>query len=213
MFRTPVALSLFAALTLTACSSPAEPMPPAAPTDAGEGLQRATFAGGCFWCMEAPFDKLPGVVRTTSGYTDGKVHQPTYKQVGYGDTGHTEALEVVFDPKKITYARLLEVFWHNIDPTVVDRQFCDVGNQYRTGIYVHDEAQRKAAEASRKALVESGRLPGPVVTPVKAAAAFYPAEDYHQDFYKKNPSHYYRYREGCGRDARLKALWGDHAGH
>jgi peptide-methionine (S)-S-oxide reductase len=173
----------------------------------------ATFAGGCFWCMEPPYDKLPGVTATISGYTGGRKVNPTYQEVSAGTTGHTEAVQVIYDPKKVSYEKLLEVFWVNIDPTVKDRQFCDSGSQYRTGIFYHDEAQRKAAEASKAAIEKSKPFKEPVVTPVEMAGAFYPAEDYHQDYYRKNPVRYDFYRKGCGRDARLKTLWGDKAGH
>ena len=174
--------------------------------------EKATFAGGCFWCMEPPFDALPGVISTTSGYIGGRTANPTYEQVSSGTTGHAEALQVVYDPAKVTYEKLLEVFWVNIDPTVRDRQFCDAGSQYRTGIFTHSEAQRKAAEASRAALEKSRPFKAPVVTPVEMAGTFYPAEDYHQDYYVKNPVRYKFYRNGCGRDARLRELWGDKAG-
>jgi len=172
----------------------------------------ATFAGGCFWCMEPPYDKLPGVVATISGYTGGRKVNPTYEEVSSGSTGHAESVTVVYDPKKVTYEKLLDVFWHNIDPTVKDRQFCDGGNQYRTAIFYHDEAQRKAAEASKAALEKSKPFKEPIVTEIVTAGPFYPAEDYHQDFYMKNPVRYQLYRSGCGRDARLKQLWGDQAG-
>jgi peptide-methionine (S)-S-oxide reductase len=174
--------------------------------------EKATFAGGCFWCMEPPFDALPGVVSTTSGYIGGRTVKPTYEQVSSGGTGHTEAVQVVYDPAKVTYEKLLEVFWVNIDPTVKDRQFCDTGTQYRTGIFFHSEAQRKAAEASKAALEKTRPFKAPIVTPVEMAGTFYPAEDYHQDYYVKNPVRYKFYRNGCGRDARLRELWGDKAG-
>jgi len=173
----------------------------------------ATFAGGCFWCMEPPYDKIPGVTATISGYTGGRTANPTYEQVSSGTTGHAEAVQVVYDPKKVTYEKLLEVFWVNVDPTVKDRQFCDGGTQYRTGIFYHDEAQRRAAEASKAALEKSKPFKEPIVTPIEMASAFYPAEEYHQDYYMKNPVRYNFYRTGCGRDARLKQLWGDKAGH
>ncbi|HYC38382.1 MAG TPA: peptide-methionine (S)-S-oxide reductase MsrA [Usitatibacter sp.] len=172
----------------------------------------ATFAGGCFWCMEPPYDKLPGVSATISGYIGGQKKNPTYQEVSSGSTGHTEAVQVVYDPKKVSYEKLLEVFWVNIDPTVKDRQFCDAGSQYRTGIFYHDEAQKKAAEASLEALRKSKPFREPIVTPVEKAGTFYPAEDYHQDYYTKNPVRYNFYRTGCGRDARLKELWGAQAG-
>jgi len=168
---------------------------------------RATFAGGCFWCMEPPFDKLDGVISTTSGYTGGQVKNPTYEQVSAGGTGHAEALQVVYDPAKISYAQLLEVFWRNIDPTVKDRQFCDVGNQYRTAIFYHDDEQKRLALESKQRLDKSGKL-GAIQTEIVPAGAFYPAEDYHQDYYKKNPIRYKYYRWSCGRDQRLEELWG-----
>ncbi len=176
---------------------------------AAEGLAKATFAGGCFWCMEPPFDVLGGVVSTTSGYIDGHVDNPTYQQVSVGGSGHTEAVEVAFDPEKISFAELLEVFWRNIDPLAVNRQFCDGGSQYRTGIYTHDDEQLRLAEESLDALVRSQRFDQPIATEIKPATRFYPAEDYHQDYYKKNPIRYKMYRTGCGRDQRLKELWGD----
>jgi len=169
----------------------------------------ATFAGGCFWCIEADFEKIEGVVAVTSGYTGGTAEDPSYKQVSAGGTGHTEAVRVVFDPEVVSYRDLLEVFWHNIDPTVADRQFCDVGSQYRSGIFYHDEAQREAAERSRAELERSKPFPEPVVTEITAAPAFYPAEAYHQDYYKKNKLRYSYYRKGCERDRRLAELWGE----
>jgi len=177
------------------------------------GLAKATFAGGCFWCMEPPFDKLEGVISTTSGYTGGQKKAPSYEEVSAGATGHTEAVEIVYDPKKISYEKLLEVLWHNIDPTVKDQQFCDHGNQYRTGIFVHDAEQRRLAEASKAAVAKSKPFKEPIVTEIVDAGAFWAAEDYHQDYYKKNPIRYKYYRTGCGRDARLKELWGAAAGH
>jgi peptide-methionine (S)-S-oxide reductase len=185
----------------------------AAPVQVPPGHAVATFAGGCFWCMEPPYDKLPGVTATISGYTGGKKANPTYGEVSSGSTGHTEAVQVIYDPKKVSYDKLLEVFWVNIDPTVKDRQFCDSGSQYRTGIFYHDEAQRKAAEASKAAIERTKPFKEPIVTPIEMAGTFYPAEEYHQDYYRKNPVRYDFYRKGCGRDARLKQLWGDKAGH
>jgi peptide-methionine (S)-S-oxide reductase len=170
--------------------------------------EKATFAGGCFWCMEPPFDELPGVISTTSGYTGGRTKNPTYEQVSAGITGHAESVEVLFDPAKITYARLLDVFWKNIDPLTPNRQFCDSGTQYRSGIYYHTEEQKRLAEASKKALEDSGRFKQPIVTEIVAATAFYPAEDYHQDYYKKNPIRFKYYKYGCGRARRLEELWG-----
>ena len=181
--------------------------PTVAPTTA-----KATFAGGCFWCMEPPFDVLDGVLSTTSGYIGGSKKDPTYQEVSAGVTGHTEAVEIVYDPKRVSYAKLLEVFWRNIDPTVKDQQFCDVGSQYRTGIFTHDAAQQAAAEQSRAALMKTKPFKANIVTEVVAATTFYPAEDYHQDYYLKNPLRYKFYRNGCGRDARLTQLWGAEAG-
>ena len=179
------------------------PRAPAAPATA-----KATFAGGCFWCMEGPFDKLPGVISTTSGYTGGKTKNPTYEQVSSGTTGHAESVQVEYDPTKVSYEKLLDVFWHNIDPTQRDGQFCDHGSQYRTAIFYHNDEQRKLAESSKAALQKSKPFKGDIVTEIVPAQQFYPAEEYHQDFYKKNPVRYKIYRTGCGRDARLQALWG-----
>jgi peptide-methionine (S)-S-oxide reductase len=172
----------------------------------------AIFAGGCFWCMEPPFDDLPGVLETTSGYIGGQVRNPSYEQVVTGRTGHTEAVRVVYDPSQVDYATLLYVFWRNIDPLTANRQFCDGGNQYRSGIFYLDAAQREQAEASLEALRASGRFTAPIVTELTQAGPFYPAEDYHQDYYEKNPLRYKYYRYGCGRDQRLRELWGDEAG-
>lgn len=180
-------------------------------TEPAEGQAVATFAGGCFWCMEPPFDALDGVVATISGYTGGTAERPSYEEVSAGGTGHAEALRVIYDPDKLTYARLLEVFWRNIDPVTADRQFCDGGEQYRSAIFVHDEAQADAARKSRDALAASGRLPGPIVTEIVPAGAFWPAEEYHQDYYRKNPIRYEFYRFNCGRDDRLRELWGSSA--
>lgn len=180
-----------------------------APSLPATDLVRATFAGGCFWCMEPPFDKLPGVVSTTSGYVGGKKLNPTYREVSDGETGHAEAVQIVYDPAKVTYEQLLNVFWHNIDPTVRDQQFCDHGSQYRTGVFVHDEAQKKLAIASREAVMKSKPFKAEIVTEIVAASTFYPAEEYHQDYYLKNPVKYKFYRFNCGRDARLKELWGE----
>lgn len=168
----------------------------------------ATFAGGCFWCMEPPFDKLDGVLSTTSGYAGGKSLNPTYQQVSAGGTGHAEVVQIEYDPSKISYAELLEVFWRNVDPTTPNRQFCDGGSQYRTAIYYHDEQQRTEAEASKAQLEREAKLPGPIVTEIVSASEFYPAEDYHQDYYLKNPLRYKYYRYACGRDQRLEELWG-----
>jgi peptide-methionine (S)-S-oxide reductase len=173
-----------------------------------KAFAKATFAGGCFWCMESPFDQLPGVISTTSGYTGGSKLNPTYEEVSAGGTGHAEAVQVVYDPAKVSYTELLQVFWRNIDPTVKDRQFCDVGRQYRTAIFYYTEEQRRLAEESRAALEKTKSFPEPLVTEITAASEFYPAEDYHQDYYKKNPIRYKYYRYSCGRDERLEQLWG-----
>jgi peptide-methionine (S)-S-oxide reductase len=183
------------------------------PKEAVPGKQEvATFAGGCFWCMEAPFDKLPGVISVTVGYTGGKVKNPTYEQVSAGGTGHAESVQIVFDPGKISYGKLLDIFWHNIDPTVKDRQFCDIGSQYRSAIFYHGEEQRKIAEKSKEELEKTKPFKGPIVTEITPASEFYPAEEYHQHYYKKNPIRYKYYRYGCGRDQRLEQLWGKAAG-
>ena len=176
-------------------------------------LEKATFAGGCFWCMEAPFDKLGGVVSVTSGYTGGSVRNPTYEQVSAGGTGHAEAVQIVYDPARISYSKLLSVFWVNIDPTVRDRQFCDIGNQYRSGVFYHSAEQQRAALQSKAGLDRTKTFKEPIVTEIVAATEFYPAEEYHQHYYKKNPLRYKYYRNGCGRDRRLKELWGNQAGH
>jgi peptide-methionine (S)-S-oxide reductase len=180
----------------------------AAPSAAQTTPAKATFAGGCFWCVEADFDKLPGVISTVSGYTGGTVANPTYEQVAGKQTGHAEAVEVTYDPAKVSYEKLVEYFWRRIDPTVKDRQFCDVGSPYRTAIFVHDAAQAQAARASRDALEKNKPFKAPVVTEIVMAGPFYPAEEYHQDYYRKNPLRYKYYRSSCGRDARLQQLWG-----
>ncbi len=174
--------------------------------------ETATFAGGCFWCMEPAFNKLPGVISVTVGYTGGHTKNPTYEEVSAGGTGHAESVQIVFDPSKIGYEKLLDVFWHNIDPTVKDRQFCDVGNQYRSAIFYHSEEQKNLAEESKKKVEESKAFPGPIYTEIVPAGRFYPAEEYHQQYYKKNPVRYKFYRWNCGRDQRLKELWGAAAG-
>jgi peptide-methionine (S)-S-oxide reductase len=168
---------------------------------------KAIFAGGCFWCVEADFDKVPGVISTTSGYINGKVKNPSYKQVSAGGTGHAEAVEIVYDPAKVTFAKLLDVFWRNIDPLVKDRQFCDSGDMYRTGIFYLDEEQKKLAEETKQK-VAAKFAPRTVYTEISKADTFYPAEDYHQDYYKKNEARYNFYRWNCGRDQRLEQLWG-----
>jgi len=172
---------------------------------------KATFAGGCFWCVEADFDKVPGVISTTSGYTGGTMANPTYEQVSSKRTGHAEAVQVVYDPGKVSYEQLLDRFWHSIDPTTKDAQFCDHGSPYRTAIFTQDAAQAQAAKASLEALSKSKPFKEPIVTEIVPAGSFYPAEEYHQDYYKKNPIRYQYYRTACGRDARLKQIWGDKA--
>ena len=172
----------------------------------------AIFAGGCFWCEETAFEGVPGVVAVISGYSGGHVANPTYEQVSAGVTGHAESVQVVYDPDKISYEKLLDIFWHNVDPLQANAQFCDHGNQYRSAIFYRDPAQQKAAEASKAKLEEEPRFKGKIVTEIVPATTFYRAEEYHQDFYKKNPVRYYSYRTGCGRDARLKELWGAAAG-
>ena len=203
-------LSTLAFVVLGATSAGAQMAKlPAAPP----GSAVATFAGGCFWCMEAPFDKEPGVIATTSGYAGGTKSNPTYEEVSSGSTGHTEVVQVLYDPKKVSYEKLLDIFWHNVDPTVKDRQFCDVGTQYRTAIFVKTDEERRAAEASKAALETSKPFKEALVTPVVTLTEFWPAEEYHQDYYRKNPVRYTYYRTGCGRDARLKQLWGSAAPH
>lgn len=177
------------------------------PVFADKNQETAIFAGGCFWCMEPPFDKLDGVISTTSGYTSGHTKNPSYKEVSAGITGHTEAVQIVFDPDKVSYPKLLEVFWKNIDPIAVDRQFCDSGTQYRSGIYYLDDNQKSAAQNSLSSLEKNKSFNGAIATEVLAASEFYPAEDYHQDYYQKNPYRYKFYRFRCGRDQRLDELW------
>jgi peptide-methionine (S)-S-oxide reductase len=203
-FHIIIALATIA-LALTGFSVSADQKGPAG---ISSGLEKATFAGGCFWCMEAPFDKMDGVVSVTAGYTGGQKKEPTYEEVSSGGTGHAESVEIIFDPKRISYSKLLDIFWHNIDPTVKDRQFCDVGHQYRSAIFYHNEEQKALAEDSKKALEKSKRFAGPIYTEIVPASTFYPAEEYHQHYYKKNPIRYKFYRYNCGRDERLKELWG-----
>ena len=166
----------------------------------------AIFAGGCFWCIEADFEKLDGVISVESGYTGGSVPNPTYQQVSQGGTGHAEAVRVLYDPQRVSYEKLLDYFWRHIDPTVKDRQFCDAGSQYRSAIFYQNDTEQKLAQSSLHVLEKSGRFPH-IYTEIVAAGAFYPAEDYHQDYYKKNPIRYQFYRANCGRDARVKSLW------
>jgi peptide-methionine (S)-S-oxide reductase len=199
---------LIAALLTCIHAVSADAAQPAAPR-----MEIATFAGGCFWCMQPAFDKLEGVKSTTAGYTGGHTKNPTYEEVSAGGTGHAESVQIVYDPAKISYEKLLDIFWHNIDPTVRNRQFCDTGNQYRTAIFYHNEMQRILAEASKISLEKTKPFKGPIVTEITAATEFYPAEEYHQEYYKKNPIRYKFYRYTCGRDQRLRELWGSAAGH
>lgn len=186
----------------------------AAAVDTSPAMEKATFAGGCFWCMESPFRNLAGVSSVRSGYTGGRTVNPSYREVSAGDTGHAEAVQVVFDPSTVTYAQLLEVFWRNVDPTVKDQQFCDIGPQYRSAIFVHGASQRAAAEASLGALQKSNLFKGQTLyTEIVDAGVFYEAEDYHQDYAAKNPSRYKFYRWNCGRDARLEKVWGAAPAH
>ena len=180
----------------------------AAPAADKAATAKATFAGGCFWCVEEAFDKLPGVIATVSGYMGGQVKHPTYEQVTTGRTGHAEVVQVEYDPSTVSYAKLVDVFWRNIDPTQKDGQFCDHGPQYRSGIFYHDDEQKRVAEASRAALQKSKPFRGEIVTEITKASVFYPAEGYHQDFHVKSPTRYKFYKSGCGRDARLQQLWG-----
>lgn len=198
-----IALALLPAATASAQN-------PAAETDAA-ALATATFAGGCFWCMEPPFDALAGVVSTTSGYTGGHVPRPTYEQVSAGGTGHFEAVRIVYDQNRIGYAELLDVFWRNVDPLDADGQFCDRGDQYRSAIFYESEEQRRLAEQSEAELQGSGRFDRALATAILPASSFYPTEGYHQDYYEKNPLRYKYYRFNCGRDRRLAELWGNEA--
>jgi peptide-methionine (S)-S-oxide reductase len=208
MKNTTAILAALALLALLGLSG--KPAAQAAQAQPGRQLAKATFAGGCFWCMEPPFDKIDGVASTTSGYTGGTKKNPSYEEVSSGGTGHAESVQVLYDPSKVSYAKLLEVYWHNIDPTVANRQFCDAGEQYRTAIFYHDAEQKRLAEETRAEVQK--KLGKTVQTQIVAASAFYPAEEYHQDYYKKNPIRYKFYRTGCGRDERLQEIWGDAAG-
>jgi peptide-methionine (S)-S-oxide reductase len=184
-------------------------MPRVCTVASAQPTEFATFGGGCFWCMEPAFDKLNGVIRTTSGYAGGKEADPTYEEVSSGTTGHAEVVQVEFDPRKVTYEKLLEVYWVNSDPTTADRQFCDTGKQYRPVIFYHNNEQKELAEESRKKVGENPAVKGRIMTEIVPLTRFYAAEEYHQDFYKKNPSRYKSYREGCERDKRLEELWGE----
>lgn len=198
--------SLWIALATFCLAGPVAAQAPSA--QAGKAVTaRATFAGGCFWCMEEAYEKVPGVIAAVSGYMGGQVKNPTYEQVSTGRTGHAEVVQVEYDPAKISYAQLLEMFWRNIDPTQKDAQFCDHGTQYRSAIFYHDDEQKRLAEASRLALQKNKPFRGEIVTEITRATGFYPAEGYHQDFYLKNPTRYKFYKSGCGREARLQQLW------
>ena len=178
---------------------------------APRNLAVATFAGGCFWCVESDFDQVPGVLRTISGYTGGTLKDPTYQQVSKGGTGHYEAVQIHYDPAKITYPALVDIFWRSVDPTDGDGQFCDRGDSYKTAIFVNSMEEKLQAENSKRAVEQSGVLEDPIVTPILVAGPFYPAEDYHQNYYKENPLKYKFYRYRCGRDARIRSLWGEQA--
>jgi len=194
MFRRAILAAAVLAAAVTAAS-------------AQDKTAKAIFAGGCFWCVEADFDKVPGVLTTTSGYLNGKTKNPTYKEVSGGGSGHVEAVEIVYDPAKVTYAKLLDVFWRSIDPLAKDKQFCDTGDMYRTGIYFLNDEQKKLADDSKQKVVAKF-APRTVYTEIVKADTFYPAEDYHQDYYKKNEARYNFYRWNCGRDQRLEQIWG-----
>jgi peptide-methionine (S)-S-oxide reductase len=205
-----LAAPLLLAALLAACGQTSAQTPEASVSPPSNSATQgvAVFAGGCFWCTEADFDKVPGVVSTTSGYIGGSVANPTYQQVSAGATGHTEAVQVQYDPAKTSYAKLLEAFWPTIDPVTANAQFCDHGSQYRSAIFYGNADEKALAEASKATLQASGRLKQPIVTEILPASTFYPAEDYHQNYYQKNPLRYAYYRRGCGRDARLEQLWG-----
>ncbi len=207
----PVLLLICGLTACTSTSSDSSARTPAAPVALEAGQADAIFAGGCFWCMEPPFEKLDGVISVTSGYAGGAEVNPTYEQVSNKQTGHAEVVRVVYDSTRISYAELLDVFWHNIDPLVAGRQFCDVGPQYRSAIFYGNEDEQALAEQEKARLAE--RFGATIETEIVPDGPFYPAEAYHQDFYKKNPDRYYSYRRGCGRDQRLEALWGSDAGH
>jgi len=208
MHRKPASPVLGLALLLfAAVAAAASPQANATEND----LRIATFAGGCFWCVESDFDNVAGVVRTVSGYTGGPSKNPTYKQVTAGGSGHREAVQIFYDPKKVTYATLLEVFWRSVDPTDGGGQFCDRGESYGTAIFANSPEQKRLAEASKRKIEASGVLKRRIVTPIETAGSFYPAEGYHQDYYEKNPVRYKFYRYRCGRDQRIRELWGDKA--
>jgi peptide-methionine (S)-S-oxide reductase len=212
-----LAAGLIAGLSIAGATALAQDAKDATQALAPEAMKSeqaaAIFAGGCFWCMEPPYDSLDGVVSTTSGYIGGAAPNPTYKQVSAGGTGHAEAVRIVYDPAKIDYDQLVEVFWHNVDPTQADGQFCDHGSQYRTAIFYADDEQKRIAEQSFAELEKTKPFDGKIVTEIVPAMTFYPAENYHQDYYQKNPLRYKYYRWSCGRDQRLTDLWGDMAPH
>ena len=203
-----VVLATAASALLGLAFSASAQTPAIAPAASTATTAKAIFAGGCFWCVESDFDKVPGVISTTSGYTGGKTLNPTYEQVSSHTTGHAEAVQVVYDPAKVSYEKLVEYYWHSIDPTVKDQQFCDHGTPYRTAIFAQNAEQLKIAMASRAALEKTKPFKEPILTEIVLAGVFYPAEEYHQDYYKKNPIRYQYYRSSCGRDARVKQLWG-----
>lgn len=219
----PLSIALSLSLVLASCSSSGTAGATPGPTASGRDLRTAAapppdpgqevaiFAGGCFWCMERPFEDIPGVISVLSGYTGGEVEGPSYEEVSSGGTGHAEAVRVLFDPARVGYAQLLETFWHNVDPTQANGQFCDRGTQYRSGIYPVGAEQRRLAEESLARVRQT--IPGTIVTEITDAGAFWIAEDYHQDFYRTHPVRYAEYRLGCGRDAQLRRVWGDLAGH
>ena len=195
------------ALAVAVSAAAAQGAPPTGEA-AKEAAKTAIFAGGCFWCMEHPFDEIDGVVSVTSGYSGGSKQNPTYEEVSSGTTGHAEAVQVVYDPAKVSYQKLVDVFWHNVDPLTANAQFCDHGTQYRSAIFYQGDEQKRVAEASKEALTKSGRFDRPIVTQIVAASTFWPAEGYHQHYYKTNPVRYKFYRYNCGRDQRLEQLWG-----
>ncbi|MFL5495704.1 MAG: peptide-methionine (S)-S-oxide reductase MsrA [Gemmatimonadales bacterium] len=204
-----VALSLLGS-RLAGADSPRDSRYAPAPAPVpGDSHRVATFAGGCFWSMQKAFDGVPGVSKTTAGFAGGSSAKPSYEQVSEGETGHAESVQLVYDPDKISYERLLDIYWHHIDPLTLNRAFCDHGAQYRSIIFYHDAEQQRLAEASKRALDQSHRFSSPIVTAVQPATPFYPAEEYHQQFYKKYPARYEAYRIGCGRDQRIRELWGD----
>ncbi len=206
-----LAVTFAAALTLLAGSPKVVSGATQGDSAATGELEIATFAGGCFWCVESDFDQVPGVARTVSGYTGGHVENPTYGQVSTDTTGHREAVQIYYEPERVNFADLIEIFWRTIDPTDAGGQFCDRGKSYTTAIFANTDEQSRVAKASKKTIESSGVLKQPVVTTIETAGRFYPAENYHQDYYKKNPLRYKFYRFSCGRDARVKDVWGEQA--